>query len=128
MEPAAAFQAKAFHPGKALETLLDNRDLFKEMAGMFLNKLPRDIASIREAILGKDGGALFRADHSLKGSIGNFHADEAYKAVSWLEAMARTGNLDMAAAALPSLECTLTELAAEMTAVLQDMDDEDTGR
>ena len=111
-----------------METVLDSRDLFQEIAGMFLEKLPEYIAGIREAVAGKDAGALERAAHALKGSVGNFGAREAFDAAYRLEKAGKDGKMDAAEEDLPKLEKAFDELAVEMKAVLQEMKNEDSDR
>ena len=122
---ARSFSPKAFDLFRAMETALDNRDLFKEIADMFFDELPRSMASIRDAVVRNDAGALYRTAHKLKGAIGYFSAGEAYETVSRLENMGRDGKISMSAAELSAFEIVLGELAAEMMVVLQDIKHED---
>jgi two-component system, sensor histidine kinase and response regulator len=125
--------AESFSPGtfdlvKAMETVLDSKELFQEIAGMFIEKLPEYTAAIREGIAGNDPGALERAAHSLKGAVGNFGAREASEAAWRLEKAGKEGKMDVAAEEFSKLEKALAALANEMNAVLQEMKNEDSDR
>jgi two-component system, sensor histidine kinase and response regulator len=115
------YSPSTFDLEKAMETVLDSKDLFQEIAGMFLEKLPEYIAGIREAIAEKDSGALERAAHALKGSVGNFGAREAFDAAFRLEKSGKYGKMDALEEELSILEKSFAELADEMKAVLKDM-------
>jgi two-component system, sensor histidine kinase and response regulator len=68
-----------------METVLGNEDLFREIAGMFIENCSNYIAKIKEGIAGNDAGILEREAHSLKGAVGNFSAKEVYEAAYRLE-------------------------------------------
>jgi len=52
---------------------------FHEIAGLFIEDCSDHIAKIKEGIAGNDAGILEREAHSLKGSVGNFDANEVYE-------------------------------------------------
>ena len=79
------FSPKTFDLSSAMETVLGNKDLFQEIAGMFIESCSDYIAKIKEGITGNDAGILEREAHSLKGAVGNFGAKEAYEAAYRLE-------------------------------------------
>ena len=68
----------AFDMAAALERVDGDLELMKELAGLFLGECPRRMAEIRQAIDVRDGPALQRAAHYLKGSVGNFGARRAF--------------------------------------------------
>ena len=103
-----------------METVLGNEDLFREIAGMFLESCSDYIAKIKKGIEGNDGGVLEREAHSLKGAVGNFGAKEAYAVAHRLEKLGEEGKIAAAAGELSNLENVLNELASEMKIVLQD--------
>ncbi len=61
----------AFDIAAALERVDGDRELMKELAGLFLGECPRCMGEIRQAIAQRDGPGLQRAAHYLKGSVGN---------------------------------------------------------
>ena len=115
------FSPKTFDLSGAMETALGNEDLFREIAGMFLETCPDYIARIKKGIAENDGGILEREAHSLKGAIGNFSAREAYEVAHRLEKLGKEGEMATAAGELSNLESTLNELSSEMKIVLQEM-------
>jgi len=82
----------------------DDVDLIKEIAELFISDLPTRMSEIKKAIANQDARGLQMAAHSLKGSVGNFNAREAFAAAQALEAAGREGNLSRAETSLPELE------------------------
>ena len=115
------FSPTTFDLSGAMETVLGNKDLFREIAGMFIETCPDYIARINKGIAGNDGGVLEREAHSLKGAIGNFGAREAYEVAHRLEKLGKEGEMAMAAEELSNLESAIKELLSEMKIVLQEM-------
>ena len=113
---------KTFDMSGAMETVLGDKDLFREIAGMFIETCPDYIAGIKEGIAGNDGGVLEREAHSLKGAVGNFGAREAYEVAHRLEKLGKEGEMATAAGELSNLENALNALASEMKIVLQEME------
>ena len=91
-----------------------NRRVLRELVRLFLADCPRRLAEIKEAIRRGDAGALGRAAHTLKGSIGNFAAKNAFAAAQRLEIMGRGVNLDNAGKACATLESELALLSEEL--------------
>jgi HPt (histidine-containing phosphotransfer) domain-containing protein len=79
----------AFDMAAALERVDGDRELLKELAGLFLGECPQRMGEIRQAIYQKDGPRLQRAAHYLKGSVGNLGAHQAYEAAARLELAGR---------------------------------------
>ena len=105
-----------------METVLGDKDFFREIAGMFIESCSDYIAGIKEGIAGNDGGVLEREAHSLKGAVGNFGAREAYEVAHRLEELGKEGEMATAAGELSNLENALNALASEMKIVLQEME------
>ena len=116
------FSPKTFDLSGAMETVLGNEDLFREIADMFIETCPDYIAGIKKGIAGNDAGILEREAHSLKGAVGNFGAKEAYAVAHRLEKLGEEGKMAAAAGELSNLESALNELASEMKIVLQEME------
>jgi HPt (histidine-containing phosphotransfer) domain-containing protein len=74
-----------------------NVRLLQELATIFLEECPRQMAEIREAITREDASALRYSAHQLRGSVANFGTFEAYERARDLEQMARTADLTGAA-------------------------------
>jgi signal transduction histidine kinase/CheY-like chemotaxis protein len=82
------------------ETLLarvgGSHDLLQEVIDLFLEDSPKQIESIRKALADGDTTAVYRAAHTLKGSVGHFEAHNAVALAQRLEARARDGSIDSA--------------------------------
>jgi two-component system sensor histidine kinase/response regulator len=112
---------KTFDLAMAMETVLENEDLFQEIAGIFLDNVPDYMAKIQEAVAQQDASALERAAHSLKGSAGNFGAGKVSEAALHLERLGKNQTMETAAQELSNLEAALDELVTEMEFVLKGM-------
>jgi two-component system sensor histidine kinase/response regulator len=97
-----------------METVLGNEDLFREIAGMFIESCSDYIAKIKEGIAGNDAGILEREAHSLKGAVGNFGAKEAYEVAYRLEKLGKEGEMATAEEGLSNIERALNELISEI--------------
>jgi two-component system, sensor histidine kinase and response regulator len=91
-----------------------NRRVLRELVRLFLADCPLRLAEIKEAIRRGDAGALGRAAHTLKGSVGNFAAKNAFAAAQRLETMGRDGDLADAGKACVTLESELVLLSEEL--------------
>ena len=91
-----------------------NRRVLRELVRLFLADCPRRLAEIKEAIRRGDAGALGRAAHALKGSVGNFAAKNAFAAAQRLEIMSRDIDLDNVGKACVTLESELALLSEEL--------------
>jgi PAS domain S-box-containing protein len=78
-------QPAAFDMNVALERVDGDLGLMKELAELFLSECPRHMAEIRQAITKRDASRLQQGAHTLKGSVGNFGAREAFDAAQRLE-------------------------------------------
>ena len=112
-----------FDPNVVLNRVDGDRDLLKEVAGLFFEDTPRLMTEIRKAVDRADAQALERSAHTLKGSVGNFGARRAFELAFNLEQMGRNGDfaralevfeqLDQQIALLvPALESLMKEKAA----------------
>jgi CheY-like chemotaxis protein len=113
-----------FDLSKALEVVVGNKELFQEIANLFLENLPGYLTQIKEEIARGDANALEQAAHSLKGSMGNFGARRAYEAVYFLERLGAEGKVGQAEEALTELRNELNTLESEMKSALEEMKNE----
>jgi PAS domain S-box-containing protein len=95
-----------------------DRRLLRELVRLFLADCPQGLAKIKRAIRRGDAGALGRAAHTLKGSVGNFATKNVFAAAQRLEIMGREGDLDNAGGALTTLESELRHLTEELRKLL----------
>ena len=82
-QPTPTFGAASDDP------LANDPELRKELAGMFLEDGPGQLAQVREALNKHDAPALRAAAHTLKGSIGIFKDQPAYDAALRMEYLGR---------------------------------------
>jgi len=97
-----------------LEGVDGDQHLLRELIRVFLADCPKRLADIKEAIHRGDAGALTRAAHTLKGSVGNFAAKKAFVTAQLLENLGRDGNLGAARDACGTLESELEFLSEEL--------------
>jgi CheY-like chemotaxis protein/HPt (histidine-containing phosphotransfer) domain-containing protein len=71
-----------------------DRQLLAEISRLFVDDAPRHLQKIREALDTRDGEALRRAAHGLKGAAANFDADGVVNAARTLEEIGRTGEFE----------------------------------
>jgi PAS domain S-box-containing protein len=113
--PVSESDANAVIDHAALLAGVDgDRRLLREFIRLFLADCPQRLAEIKEAIRRGDAGALRRAAHTLKGSVGNFAAQKAFAASQRLENMGRDGELGSAGEACVTLESELKILSDEL--------------
>ena len=93
-------------------------ELLKELVALFLAELPELMTNLQEALNAGDGGAIERAAHKLKGSVGNFGAQPAFEAASKLEGLGREGRLSEAGLALAELEKEISRVKSAMLEML----------
>ena len=87
----------------------------REIVALFLADCPERLVELHETLARKDGPALARAAHRLKGALGNISATNALTAVQRVEISAREGDMPAAAAALATLEDELARLTPLLT-------------
>lgn len=95
---------------EALMRVEGDRGLLCEMAGVFLEEYPMLLVTMQDALSHGNAQTLTFAVHTLKGSVANFAATNAFEAALKLEKIARQGNLPQAKAALAELEAELARL------------------
>ena len=81
--------AEAASSTEILARFEGDRELFREVAGVFLDDHPKLLSEIRSAVGRRDSEALVRAAHTLKGAVGNFAAKSAFEAAQKLETIGR---------------------------------------
>jgi len=111
-------ETSALDVTESIARLEGDQELFREIAGLFLDECPRTMALIRDAYARSDAGTLEEAAHKLKGSVGNFAAKAAYDSALRLEMIAREAKLSEAGDALGDLEKQMALLQPRLQAVL----------
>jgi signal transduction histidine kinase/CheY-like chemotaxis protein len=72
-----------------------DRELLAEISRLFVEDAPRHLERIRAALDARDGDALRRAAHGLKGAAANFDAEGVVSASRTLEEIGRTQPFDI---------------------------------
>ena len=117
----AANKVQAEEPAFDREALLarveGDHELLREIVGLFLDEAPELLRAIRAAVEKRDAVALERAAHTLKGSIGNFGDESAFRFALRLETLGRSGDLAAAPESLAKLEEEVSRLAIALAAL-----------
>ncbi|MCK4602141.1 MAG: response regulator, partial [Phycisphaerae bacterium] len=112
--PGAADEAgreqTPFDLAEALRRASGDAELLIELMGMFTDTAPEMLAAIREAIDSGDAEAVARAAHTLKGSVGNFAAKEAFDLALAIETAGRFGDLADVGSMFEKLAAELSRL------------------
>ena len=103
----------AFNEGAALERVLGDADLLRELAQLFLNEAPRWLSAIRTAVEHADARALAAGAHTLKSAADHLGADTTFACACKLEELGRNGKLDEAPSVLARLEGVVADLQVE---------------
>jgi PAS domain S-box-containing protein len=96
-------QQEPMDTASALARVEGDVELLQELVALFLEDLPDLLTNLREAVTAGDAGAIERAAHKLKGSVGNFAAQPAFDAALRLEKIGRVGELTEAESAYHAL-------------------------
>jgi two-component system, sensor histidine kinase and response regulator len=68
-------------------------EVLREIIQLFIEDCPKQLEAIQLGLQAGDAKAVYRAAHTLKGSVGNFQAQEIVALLQRLEARAREGDL-----------------------------------
>jgi len=110
-EPAATDD---LNPTELLERVQGDRELLAEIVQLFDDGLPAILRGLHESIARNDTAEFARAGHTLKGSVGNFGRQAAYRAVEQMEGFAKENDMAQAAATLRIVESELERLQAAL--------------
>jgi signal transduction histidine kinase/CheY-like chemotaxis protein/HPt (histidine-containing phosphotransfer) domain-containing protein len=106
-------------PMEVLARVGGDRELLAEISRLFVDDAPRHLQRIREALDARDGDALRRAAHGLKGAAANFDADDVVSAARELEEIGRSGRLADGEASWRSLSSATDRLISVLRTVCQ---------
>jgi PAS domain S-box-containing protein len=105
-----AKQGAAFNPSALLERLGGDEKAYEEVVCLFLQDVPRQIHSLREAVSGGDAAAAQRQAHTLKGASGNVGATDLEKVLLKTERACEQGNVKEAARMLDRVNAEFEKL------------------
>lgn len=111
-----------FDSEELLDRINGDRDLFKEIIGIFVQDTPGLISTLREGISRGNADAVEKAAHAIKGSCAMMSAKRLEGLAHQLEMIARGKNLDGAEAAYRSIIECFEDLKMDMMAVLEKME------
>ena len=114
VSPPEPPRPSVFDKSAFLSRLEGDEMLGNAIIDMFIHECPKLLQNVHEAAGQRDTTLLERAAHSLKGSVGDLGAPEAFEAARTLEKHAREGKLEDAGAALPPLDAALDRLVQEL--------------
>jgi two-component system sensor histidine kinase/response regulator len=99
-----------------LNALEGDRELLSGMIRIFLAENPALLERTRQAVAARDGKALERAAHTLRGAVANFAAHDAGHTAHRLEESAERADWQAAAAAHTDLEKQMQEVVRALSA------------
>ncbi len=109
-EQAAQAEPELLNREAALACMGGDANILADIAGLFLEDYPKMLLEIQTAVTTRDEGALHRAAHTLKGSLGYLGARRTEALANQLETMGRSSKLEGAEAVLAELESHLEKL------------------
>ncbi len=93
-----------FDLSKAMEAVLGNKELFREIAGMLLENLTGSLSKIKKIIADGNAESLERTAHNLRSSAGSFGAKLACDAAYLLEKLGKEGKIEETKEAFSNME------------------------
>ena len=102
-EAAPSLAPPGFERAAALERLGGDTQLLSEVIQLFLVDCPLRLAAIKAAVDARDGDAISREAHGLKGAAGNLSAVSLFETAEILEQLGRENRFEAAEAALRRL-------------------------
>ncbi len=103
----------------ALDRFDDDHDLFLTLAGMFVERAPQALTSIRTALATHDLPLLAKEAHKLKGSALEFCAHPAAAAAARLETSARQAAVQDMTALCERVQTEIQRLTTELNAIME---------
>jgi HPt (histidine-containing phosphotransfer) domain-containing protein len=109
-----------FNRNEALFRVDGDMELLRELAGLFLENCPAQLAGIQVAIAQNDSRSLERAAHDIKSSVGVFCAKLAFEAALKLEIMGRKNDLAGVKEVYTTLEKEIGRLKPELEVIMSE--------
>jgi PAS domain S-box-containing protein len=111
----SAWEERVVRWADVLERTGGDRGFLTELVSLFLDQQVQLLREIESAVDAGDGNKVEHAAHALRGAIGNFSNQGAYKAALSLERLARAGRLAAVNQPLADLKRGLHYLEHEMS-------------
>jgi HPt (histidine-containing phosphotransfer) domain-containing protein len=80
-----------------------------QLAGMYLQDLPHQFESIRQALESNDFKTIKQLCHRIKGTAGTYHLNSIFKSASALEQLANKGDADGISNALEQISIRIKQ-------------------
>jgi HPt (histidine-containing phosphotransfer) domain-containing protein len=112
--PRSAPTRIVWNTSETLERLGGDEKLFHEIIEIFLDDVPKHMASLRRAIAAGDAEAVEGAAHTLKGELGYLGISEVSQKARELEEFGKNSDLRFAADLYATLASELSELLSSM--------------
>jgi HPt (histidine-containing phosphotransfer) domain-containing protein len=105
-----------------MERLNNNKELYRMVMEMFLEKTPATIAELQEAITTNDSTTTQLLAHNLKGTAANLGAETLYDSAQILEQSGKENDLAKADDILKNIKNGFTDLKKEIDTALADLE------
>ncbi len=83
-----------FDKDKALNIIGGDKEFLKEIVEIFLVDVPQQVSGIEKAVYSRNGEALEKSSHKLKGAVSNFGENATFKTALKLETIGKENRLD----------------------------------
>jgi signal transduction histidine kinase/DNA-binding response OmpR family regulator len=103
-----------------MESSCGDPALAADLIRMYLDQSPIRIAELQSALDSNDRGAMERAAHQLRGSLGTIGASHVVEVATRLEELSRSAALEALADALAELEREMTRVLPELLSIERD--------
>ncbi len=98
---------------KALEQVGGDREMLKEIIGIYCEEYPKQLLRIQQAMDKNDTVTVGEVAHTIKGAVGNFGAKSAFETALSLEKIGKSKDLSGALGAFGALKEKLEQLERE---------------
>jgi HPt (histidine-containing phosphotransfer) domain-containing protein len=104
-----------------LESLDNDKQLLKEVIGVFLVNCPGKLKELKAAVTARNLHRIMSASHSLCGSVSTFGAEAAVEAARKLESMGRQGKVEGVDDEFAMLEHQLVLVRSALEAIVNNL-------
>ncbi len=120
--PDVVLDRNVFDPDGYLENLGGDREVARELIGVFREDCSALMSEIADGVAGDDPGALAGAAHAFKSMAGSLYSQNAVDAALQLETMGRERRLEHAAEWYARLQMHVRALDNRLTQFLKELD------
>lgn len=106
---------------KIFENFKDDEDLIPFAIEAFIKDYPKHMSHMEKSLKDIDGEELALAAHTLKGSVSNFHAQEAVEIAAAIEKAAHAKNYTLAKENYDNLKEVIKKVHEELDCLLQEL-------